>query len=501
MTIRGLEHESASCRAHGRSSTLEEDRTTPNHARTHQSLLENVTSYFDRAAACTEYPKGLLDQIKTCNSIYSFTFPVRTTRGIEVIDGWRAEHSHHKLPVKGGIRFSEQVDEGEVVALASLMTYKCAVMDVPFGGAKGAVKIDPKKYSSAELEQITRRYTAELIRKNFIGPGVDVPAPDYGTGAREMAWIADTYSAFHPGQIDSLACVTGKTVSQGGIRGRLEATGRGVYLGLRQVCDRDDDMKRLGLTPGLDGKRIVVQGLGNVGYYTAQFCQTGGAVIVGLVECEGAIHDPKGLDIAAVMRHRRETGSILGIPGATDLARREDGLELDCDILIPAALENQITEGNAPRVRAKIVAEAANGPTTTAAEEILEKRGVLVVPDIYLNAGGVTVSYFEWLKNLSHIRFGRMGKRFEQRAFENVLGIIEESTGRSLPDEARKIIARGADEIDLVNSGLENTMAEAFEQIHEIWRSRADVETLRTAAFVSAIQKIATSYAELGIFP
>ncbi len=244
---------------------------TPNHARTHQSLLENVTSYFDRAAACTEYPKGLLDQIKTCNSIYSFTFPVRTTRGIEVIDGWRAEHSHHKLPVKGGIRFSEQVDEGEVVALASLMTYKCAVMDVPFGGAKGAVKIDPKKYSSAELEQITRRYTAELIRKNFIGPGVDVPAPDYGTGAREMAWIADTYSAFHPGQIDSLACVTGKTVSQGGIRGRLEATGRGVYLGLRQVCDRDDDMKRLGLTPGLDGKRIVVQGLGNVGYYTAVY--------------------------------------------------------------------------------------------------------------------------------------------------------------------------------------------------------------------------------------
>lgn len=426
-----------------------------------QSFGESVSRYFDKAAALLQYPQGLLDQIKTCNSIYAVKFPIRTERGYEVVEGWRAEHSHHKLPVKGGIRYSELVDEQEVVALAALMTYKCAVMDGPFGGAKGGVKIDPKKYTVHELEQITRRYTAELIKKNFIGPGVDVPAPDYGTGAREMAWIADTYSAFHPGQIDALACVTGKNVSQGGIRGRLEATGRGVYFGLREACDVAEDMASLGLTRGLAGKRVVVQGLGNVGYYAAQFCQSGGAVIVGLAEYEGAIHNPAGLDVMDVMRHRRETGSILGFPGATDLPTSAAALELECDVLIPAALENQITEENAGRVKAKIVAEGANGPTTAAAEEILVSRGVMVLPDIFLNAGGVTVSYFEWLKNLSHVRFGRLEKRFEQRAYDSLLGVVEEAAGRKLPEATRKAVARGADEIDLVKSGIEETMITA----------------------------------------
>jgi glutamate dehydrogenase (NAD(P)+) len=242
----------------------------------HSSFFDNVSIYFDQAASFTEYPKGVLDQIKVCNSVYSFKFPVRTSRGYEVISGWRAQHSHHKLPVKGGIRYSDDANEDEVKALAALMTYKCAVMDVPFGGAKGAVKINPKNYTVAELEQITRRYTSELIKKNFIGPGVDVPAPDYGTGQREMSWIVDTYSAFHPGQIDALACVTGKPVSQGGVRGRLEATGRGVFFGLREVCSHSDDMKEVGLEKGLEGKRIVVQGLGNVGYNAARFCQQGG---------------------------------------------------------------------------------------------------------------------------------------------------------------------------------------------------------------------------------
>src|ERR1043166_3404997 len=351
------------------------------------NFLNDVASYFDRAAAFTSHPDGLLDQIKACNSVYSFQFPVRTGRGIEVIAGWRAQHSHHKLPVKGGIRFSEEVDEDEVKALAALMTYKCAVMDVPFGGAKGAVKINPKHYTLEELEQITRRYTSELIKKNFIGPGVDVPAPDYGTGQREMSWIVDTYSAFHPGQIDALACVTGKPVSQGGVRGRLEATGRGVFFGLREVCSHADDMMQLGLEKGLEGKRIVVQGLGNVGYNAAQFCQQGGAIIIALAAYEGAIHNPKGLDVEAVMKHRKETGSLLNFPGATNLNTREDALELDCDILIPAALENQITEENAGRIKARILAEAANGPTTAAAAEILRRKGVLIIPDIYLNAG------------------------------------------------------------------------------------------------------------------
>lgn len=464
-------------------------------------FFDNVSVYFDEAASFTQHPKGLLDQIKICNSVYSFKFPVRTQQGYQVISGWRAQHSHHKLPVKGGIRYSEDANEDEVKALAALMTYKCAVMDVPFGGAKGAVKINPKNYTLQELEQITRRYTSELIKKNFIGPGVDVPAPDYGTGQREMSWIVDTYSAFHPGQIDALACVTGKPVSQGGVRGRLEATGRGVFFGLREVCNHADDMIQLGLEKGLEGKRIVIQGLGNVGYNAAQFCQQGGAIIIALAEYEGAIHNSKGLDVEAVMKHRKETGSLLNFPGATNLNTREDALELDCDILIPAALENQITEENAGRVKAKILAEAANGPTTARAAEILLRRGVLVIPDIYLNAGGVTVSYFEWLKNLSHVRFGRMGKRFEATSNEKLLRVIEENTGRRLSDSERKTVVRGADEIDLVNSGLEESMAVAYNQIREVWKSDSKIPGLRTAAFIGAINKIATCYAELGIFP
>ncbi|MGH7372300.1 MAG: Glu/Leu/Phe/Val family dehydrogenase, partial [Candidatus Methylomirabilales bacterium] len=393
-----------------------------------------------------------------CNSVYAFQFPIRSQRGYEVISGWRVEHSHHKLPVKGGIRYSEQVDEDEVKALAALMTYKCAIVDVPFGGAKGAVKIDPKKYTPHEVEQITRRYTAELIKKNFIGPGVDVPAPDYGTGPREMAWIADTYTAFHPGQIDALACVTGKPMSSGGIQGRMEATGRGVFFGLREACGYEEDMKSLGLSRGLEGKRIAVQGLGNVGYHAAKFCQEGGGVLVGAAMPEGTIYNPKGLDLDGVMKHRQETGSILDFPRATNLASSADVLECECDILIPAALENQITESNAPRIRAKIIAEGANGPTTAAGEEILLQKRVMVIPDIYLNAGGVTVSYFEWLKNLSHVRFGRMGKRFEQTAFERMLRAVETATGKTFSEAERRVIAHGADELDLVNSGLEETL-------------------------------------------
>ena len=465
------------------------------------SFFDNVSIYFDQAASFTEYPKGLLDQIKVCNSVYSFKFPVRTSSGYEVISGWRAQHSHHKLPVKGGIRYSDDANEDEVKALAALMTYKCAVMDVPFGGAKGAVKINPKNYTIEELEQITRRYTSELIKKNFIGPGVDVPAPDYGTGQREMSWIVDTYSAFHPGQIDALACVTGKPVSQGGVRGRLEATGRGVFFGLREVCSHSDDMGKVGLEKGLEGKRIVVQGLGNVGYNAARFCQQGGGLIIAIAEYEGAIYNTNGLDVDAVMKHRKEAGSLLDFPGATNLNTREEALELECDILIPAALENQITEENAGRVRARILAEAANGPTTAAAAEILRSKGVLIIPDIYLNAGGVTVSYFEWLKNLSHVRFGRMGKRFEQTSLENLLRVVEESTGRRLSDAEKKGVARGADEIDLVNSGLEESMAIAYNQIREVWKSDSRIPSLRTAAFISAINKIAVCYAELGIFP
>lgn len=465
------------------------------------SFFETVNTYFEKAAALTEYPRGLLDLIKAPNAIYSVQFPVRTAKGYEVFQGWRIEHSHHRVPVKGGIRYAPTVDEDEITALAALMTYKCAIVDVPFGGAKGGVKIDTKQYSAEDLEKITRRYTAELIKKNFMGPGVDVPAPDYGTGPREMAWIADTYGAFYPGAVDQLACVTGKPVTQGGIRGRVEATGRGVYYGLREACGEAKDMKRLGLTRGLEGKRLVVQGLGNVGYHTARFCQEAGCVIIALAERDGAIHRPEGLDVEAVLKHQKATGSILDFPGAKNLTPTQCALELECDILIPAALENQITAENAPRIRAKIVAEAANGPTTAEAEKILVDRGVLIIPDVYLNAGGVTVSYFEWIKNLSHVRFGRVAKRFDQAAYDRMVSAIEKATGRMFSDEERRRIARGADEIDLVNSGLEETMIDAYQQMRELAQRDSRITDLRTAAFLNALNKVATSYLELGIFP
>jgi glutamate dehydrogenase (NAD(P)+) len=465
-------------------------------------LLSTVNRNFDQAAAFLDYSPGLLHQIKVCNSVYHFAFPVRREDGgYEVIHAWRAEHSYHKTPVKGGIRFSPDVDEDEVQGLAALMTYKCAIVDVPFGGAKGAIKVDPKTTPALQLERITRRYTAELIRKKYIGPGVDVPAPDYGSGPREMAWIADTYAQFHPGDIDAIACVTGKPISQGGIRGRKEATGRGVFFGVRECLSDSELCKSMDLSPGLSGKRIVVQGLGNVGYHAAKFLAEGGAVIVGLAEMEGAIANPNGLDLESVMRHRAATGKITGFPGAADLRDSVDALELECDVLVPAALENVISADNAPRIKARIIAEGANGPTTSDAEVILRQRGITVIPDMYLNAGGVTVSYFEWLKNLSHVRFGRMEKRFEEMSNRLMVQSIEHATGKELRPGERAQLVRGADEEDLVNSGLEETMSVAFHQIRMVQKRDKRITDLRTAAFVSAIDKIALSYMELGIFP
>ena len=467
-----------------------------------RSFEDNVTFYFDRAAAFTGHPKGLLDQIRACNSVHAFQFPVHQADGrIEVVRGWRAEHSHHKLPTKGGIRYSAAVDESEVKALAALMTYKCAVVDVPFGGAKGAVQIDPHTRAVEELERITRRYTHELAKKNLIGPGLDVPAPDAGTGEREMAWIADTYMALNPGLLDAMACVTGKPVTQGGIRGRKEATGRGLVYALRGACLQTDDMRSLGLSAGLDGKRVIVQGLGNVGYHAARFCREQGATVIAIVVPEGAILDVKGLDEDAVVEHRKRTGSILEFPGATSISRSVDALELDCDVLVPAALENQLTTDNAPRIRAKIILEGANGPTTAEADEILRAKGTLVIPDIYANAGGVTVSYFEWLKNLSHVRFGRLERRLQAAAGRRLLHGIELATGKFFDDTDRASLVPVADELSIVNSGLEDTMVTAYQDIREALRRRPALRDLRTAAFFTAINKIARAYLELGIFP
>jgi glutamate dehydrogenase (NAD(P)+) len=465
-------------------------------------FFAQVSANFDKAAAYTKHDKNLLEQIKVCNSVYHMAFPIEKDDGsIEVIHAWRAEHSQHKLPTKGGIRYGLLVSEDEVMALSALMTYKCAIANVPFGGAKGGVKIDSQKYTVGELERITRRYTWELYRKNFIGPAIDVPAPDYGTGPREMAWIADTYQALAGHDLNSLGCVTGKPIPQGGVRGRKEATGRGVVFGIREACNHAADMKRMGLQPGLGGKTAVVQGLGNVGYYAAKFLAESGARLIGLAEYEGAIHNENGLDLDAVVAHRKETKSILNFPGAKNLAKSADALELACDILVPAALENQITEANVDRVRAKIVGEGANGPTTAKAGDKLHQRGVLVIPDMYLNGGGVTVSYFEWLKNLSHVRFGRMEKRFEEHANRRLLQAVHQLTGKSLSEADIAKFASGPSEEDLVNSGLEETMVTSYEFIREIQARHGDKPDLRTAAFIDAIDKIAVTYGEMGIFP
>lgn len=468
------------------------------------SFYQSVHNYFEKAAQHTGLHRGLLDQIRECNAVYQMRFPVRVDGEYRVIEAYRVQHSHHRNPTKGGIRYSNHVTQEEVMALASLMTYKCAIVDVPFGGAKGGVKINPWEYTPSQLEKITRRYTTELLGRNMIGPAVDVPAPDYGTGEREMAWIYDTYRTLKGSDIDAAGCVTGKPVNQSGIRGRTEATGRGVFYGMREACEHVDDMKRLGLTPGLAGKRLVIQGLGNVGTYTSTIAQDeGGAVIVGVGEVEGAVYNPDGIDIHDLLRFRKETGSIIGYPGAKSLEKedRTKVLEFDCDILVPAALENQITMENAHNIKARIIAEAANGPITSAAEEVLLAAGKLIIPDLYINAGGVTVSYFEWLKNLSHMRFGRMEKRFNQQVNQNLVELVERTTGQSVTERERTMIVRGADEIDLVRSGLEETMINAYQQIREVRVQNSKITDLRTAAFVSAIGKISNDYLALGIFP
>ena len=469
---------------------------------TNYSFFQSVERSFDKATKFTKWEKGLLEQIKACNSIYSMRFPVKMDDGrIEVIEAYRVQHSHHKTPCKGGIRFSEEVNQDEVMALAALMTYKCAIVNVPFGGGKGGIKINPRKHSAYELEKITRRYTAELVKKNFIGPGTDVPAPDYGTGEREMAWIVDTYQSLRPGEIDAAGCVTGKPITQGGVRGRKEATGLGVFFGVREVCSMPDVMAKLGLTTGVEGKRVVVQGLGNVGYHSAKYFREHGSKVIAIAEYEGAIMNPDGLNEEEVFQHRKKTGSILNFPGATNITKSGDALELECDILIPAALKNVIKGENADRIKAKIVGEAANGPCTPEADEVFAKKGILCIPDMYLNAGGVTVSYFEWLKNLSHVRYGRMEKRFTENMNSHILGQIESLTGKQVGDRERSLILHGADEVDLVHSGLEESMISATREVMDCWKSNPEIPDMRTAAYVVAINKVGTSYAELGIFP
>ena len=463
-----------------------------------ESFLQSVGINFDRAAGLLGLSDDLAKKIKIANSIYIVRFGVRLRGGLKTFTGYRSVHSEHFEPVKGGIRYAPFVDQNEVEALAALMTYKCALMEIPFGGSKGALVIDPGEWETQELEKITRRFTQELARRDLISPSQNVPAPDMGTGEREMAWMADEYRKLNPTDLNAWACVTGKPLGKGGIAGRTEATGRGVQYTLQEFFRHTRDLKKTGLTTGLGGKRVIIQGLGNVGYHAALFLsQQDGCCISHVLERGGSIVDPDGIDIAKLHEHMLETGGIENYPGFTNSG--PEILEAEADILIPAAMEGVINETNASRIKTPLIIEAANGPVTAAGDTILRKKGVIVIPDFCANAGGVTVSYFEWIKNLTHIRFGRMQRRQQESQFEILMQGIESMTGQSFPEADRNAVLSGATEINLVRSGLEDTMRGAYDAISVTWNDKDNVPDLRTAAMMIAVDRVAKSYISIGI--
>ena len=469
------------------------------------SFRDSVDIMFNRAVALLDLPPGLAEKIRVCNATYTVRFGVRLRGEMTTFTGYRAVHSEHMEPVKGGIRYALGVNQDEVEALAALMTYKCALVDAPYGGSKGGLRIDPLAYDEHELEQITRRFAYELIKRDLINPSQNVPAPDMGTGEREMAWIADQYQRMHTTDINARACVTGKPVSSGGIEGRTEATGRGVQYALQEFFRHPEDLAAAGLSGGLDSKAIIVQGLGNVGYHAAKFLsEEDGARITGVIERDGAVQNPDGLDIEALKAWIAEHGGVKGFDGGSYTADGASVLEAECDILIPAALEGVIHRNNANRVQARLIVEAANGPVTAGADAILRDRGVVIIPDMYANAGGVTVSYFEWVKNLSHIRFGRMERRREESRNQLIVNELERLSKSSnvnwqLTPNFKEKYLKGASEIELVRSGLDDTMRGAYNDMAEVWRRRADVPDLRTAAYLVSIQKVALSYRNKGL--
>ena len=470
------------------------------------SFRESVDLMFKRATALMDLGPGLEEKIRVCNSTYTVRFGVRLRGKIETFVGYRSVHSEHMEPVKGGIRYSLGVNQDEVEALAALMTYKCALVETPFGGSKGGLCIDPRQWDEHELEQITRRFAYELIKRDLIHPAQNVPAPDMGTGEREMAWIADQYARMNTTDINAKACVTGKPPHAGGIQGRVEATGRGVQFALREFFRHSEDMRLARQTGTLEGKRIIVQGLGNVGYHAAKFLsEDDGARIVAVIERDGAIVNDKGLNIEDLRQHmNRHNGLLAEFPGGKYVADGASLLEAECDILIPAAMEGVINLSNAARIKAPLIIEAANGPITFGADEILRKKGIVIIPDMYANAGGVTVSYFEWVKNLSHIRFGRMQRRAEEGRSRLLVEELErlsadKGLGLSLTQDFKEKFLQGSDELALVRSGLDDTMRTAYQSMREIWHGRTDVTDLRVAAYIVAIDRVAKTYRSKGL--
>ncbi|MEZ5778181.1 MAG: Glu/Leu/Phe/Val dehydrogenase [Paracoccaceae bacterium] len=469
------------------------------------SFRQSVDLMFNRAVKVMDLSPGLEEKIRVCNSTYTVRFGVRLRGAIHTFTGYRSVHSEHMEPVKGGIRFATSVNQDEVEALAALMTYKCALVETPFGGSKGGLCIDPRQYDEHEMELITRRFAYELIKRDLINPAQNVPAPDMGTGEREMAWIVDQYKRMNTTDINGAACVTGKPLNSGGIAGRVEATGRGIQYALREFFRHPGDMARAGLKDKLDGKRVVVQGLGNVGYHAAQFLSTeDGAPIVGIIERDGGLRNPEGMNVQAVRDWLVEHDGVKGCPEGEYVANGAEILEDDCEILVPAAMEGVINKDNAARIKAPLIIEAANGPITAGADEILRTRGTIIIPDLYANAGGVTVSYFEWVKNLSHIRFGRMQRRQEEARHQILIDELErlsadKGLGWTLSPGFKEQYLRGAGELELVRSGLDDTMRSAYQSISAMWHSRQDVTDLRMAAYIVAIDRVAKSYRSKGL--
>lgn len=470
------------------------------------SFRDSVDLMFRRATALMDLGPGLEEKIRVCNSTYTVRFGVRLRGKIETFTGYRSVHSEHMEPVKGGIRYSLGVNQDEVEALAALMTYKCALVEAPFGGSKGGLCVDPRQWDAHEMEQITRRFAYELIKRDLIHPAQNVPAPDMGTGEREMAWIADQYARMNTTDINAKACVTGKPPHAGGIQGRVEATGRGVQFALREFFRHPEDVAKASLTGDLAGKRVIVQGLGNVGYHAAKFLsEEDGARVIAVIERDGAILDERGIDIEDLRGWmNRHDGALAAYPKGRHVAEGAAVLEAACDILIPAALEGVINLGNADRIQAPLIVEAANGPVTYGADEILRKKGCVIIPDMYANAGGVTVSYFEWVKNLSHIRFGRMQRRAEEGRSRILVEELERLSatgemGWTLSEGFKEKFLQGSDELALVRSGLDDTMRTAYQSMRAIWHTRPDVDDLRTAAYIVAISRVAQTYVSKGL--
>ena len=464
------------------------------------TFRESTEIMFNRAVRLMDLSPGLVEKIRICNATYKVSFGVRLRGDIHTFTGYRSVHSEHMEPVKGGIRYAMSVNQDEVEALAALMTYKCALVETPFGGSKGGLCINPREWEEHELEQITRRFAYELAKRDLINPSQNVPAPDMGTGEREMAWIADQYMRMNTTDINGRACVTGKPLNAGGIAGRVEATGRGVQYALQEFFRHKEDVASAGMTGKLDGKRIIVQGLGNVGFHAAKFLsEEDGCKVISVLEFDGAITNSNGIDIEALKSHIVESGGVKGFPGGDYHEKSGPAMELEADILIPAAMEGVINLENAARIKTPLIIEAANGPVTAGADEILRSKGTVIIPDMYANAGGVTVSYFEWVKNLSHIRFGRMQRRQEENRHQLLIDELESVAGHTLSDGFKQKYLHGAGELELVRSGLDDTMRAAYQSISEVWRSRDDVEDLRTAAFLVSIDRVAASYRAKGL--